>query len=211
MKQSIIAVFTGLVLLATTDLSGQTMTVTLLGTGSPIPIIDRFGPSTLVQAGSETLLFDCGRGVPVRLWQMHVPLRDITALFFTHLHSDHVVGFPDFWLTGWLPPPFGHRTVKLHVYGPIGTADMMTHLQKAYKADIRIRIADEKVPPEGVAIAVREITEGVVYEHNGVTVTAFDVDHGDLIKPSFGYRIDYAGRSVVISGDTCERCRPPRA
>jgi ribonuclease Z len=77
----------------------------------------------LVQAGAETLLFDCGRGVPLRLWQSHVPLRNVTAVFFTHLHSDHVAGFPDFWLTGWLPPPFGHRTERLHIYGPTGTAN----------------------------------------------------------------------------------------
>jgi len=196
------AVFIGLMLLWTIDLSGQTLSVTLLGTGSPIPIVDRFGPSTLIQAGAETLLFDCGRGVPLRLWQLQVPLRNVTAVFFTHLHSDHVAGFPDFWLTGWLPPPFGHRTERLYVYGPTGTADMMKHLQKAYKADIRIRIADEKVPPEGVALAVRDVTEGAVYERNGVKVTAFNVDHGEFIKPSFGYRIDYGGHSVVLSGDT---------
>jgi ribonuclease Z len=196
------AVFLGLMLLWTIDLSGQTLSVTLLGTGSPIPIVDRFGPSTLIQAGAETLLFDCGRGVPLRLWQLQVPLRNVTAVFFTHLHSDHVAGFPDFWLTGWLPPPFGHRTERLQVYGPTGTANMMKHLQKAYKADIRIRIADEKVPPEGVALAVRDVTEGAVYERNGVKVTAFNVDHGELIKPSFGYRIDYGGHSVVLSGDT---------
>jgi len=196
------AVFIGLMLLWTIDLSGQALSVTLLGTGSPIPIVDRFGPSTLIQAGAETLLFDCGRGVPLRLWQLHVPLRNVTAVFFTHLHSDHVAGFPDFWLTGWLPPPFGHRTERLHVYGPTGTANMMKHLQKAYKADIRIRIADEKVPPEGVALAVRDVTEGAVYERNGVKVTAFNVDHGEFIKPSFGYRIDYGGHSVVLSGDT---------
>jgi ribonuclease Z len=203
MKQSTAtAVFIGLMLLWTIALSGQTLSVTLLGTGSPIPIVDRFGPSTLIQAGAETLLFDCGRGVTLRLWQLHVPLRNVTAVFFTHLHSDHVVGFPDLWLTGWLPPPFGHRTERLHVYGPTGTADMMKHLQMAYKADIRIRIADEKVPPEGVALAVRDVTEGAVYERNGVKVTAFNVDHGELIKPSFGYRIDYGGHSVVLSGDT---------
>lgn len=202
MNQRIVSgLFTGLMLLWTGSLSGQTITVTLLGTGSPIPIVDRSGPSILVQAGSEAMLFDCGRGVPVRLWQLHIAMRDITTVFFTHLHSDHVVGFPDFWLTGWLPP-FGRRTARLHVYGPTGTADMMAHLQKAYKADIRIRTADEKLPPEGASLAMKDVTEGVVLERNGVTITAFNVDHGDLIKPSFGYRIDYAGHSVVLSGDT---------
>jgi len=78
---------------------------------------------------------------------------------------------------------------------------MMANLEKAYQADIRIRIEDEKLPSQGVAVLAEDITEGVVYEKNGVKVTAFDVDHG-LVKPALGYRIDYGGRSVVISGDT---------
>src|SRR5882757_10991941 len=79
-------------------LQAQGLKVTLLGTGSPIPVIDRFGPSTLVEAGSEKLLIDCGRGATLRLWQSHVPLGALTAGFLTHLHSDHVVGIPDLWL-----------------------------------------------------------------------------------------------------------------
>jgi ribonuclease Z len=79
----------------------------------------------------------------------------------------------------------------------------MSHLEKAYAADIAIRIADEKLPPEGIALAVKEFeADGVIYSKNGVTVTAFEVDHGDVIKPAYGYRVDYSGRSVVISGDT---------
>lgn len=183
-------------------LCGQSFKVTLLGTGTPIPMVERFGPSILVEAGSEKLLFDCGRGATIRLWQLHIPLSDVTAVFFTHLHSDHIVGFPDLWLTGWLPPPFGHRAEPMHVYGPKGTKTMMSGLKKAYRADIRIRVADEKVPPAGAAILTKEITQGVVYEKNGVKVTAFDVDHGEFIKPAFGYRIEYNGRSIVLSGDT---------
>ena len=76
-------------------------------------------------------------------------------------------------------------------------------LERAYADDIRIRYEDEKNPMEGVAIAASEYTsDGVVYEKNGVTVTAFEVDHGALIKPAYGYRIDYEGRSVILSGDT---------
>jgi ribonuclease Z len=184
------------------EIQSQTLKVTLLGTGSPIPSIERFGPSTLVEAGSEKLLIDCGRGVPIRLWQLHVPMRALTAVLFTHLHSDHVVGFPDLWLTGWLPPPFGHRVSPMHVFGPLGTRQMVASLRDAYAADIRIRIADERLPPEGADVAVEEIEQGWRYERNGVVVTAFNVDHGPLIKPSLGFRVDYAGHSVVISGDT---------
>ena len=79
--------------------------VTLLGTGGPPPDPDRFGPATLVEAGNQKLLFDVGRGTPIRLWQVRVPLRAINATFVTHLHSDHVVGIPDVWLSGWLGGP----------------------------------------------------------------------------------------------------------
>ena len=191
-----------LLLLGSTAVQAQTLKVTLLGTGSPIPTVERFGPSTLVEAGSEKLLIDCGRGVPIRLWQLHVPMSALTAVIFTHLHSDHISGFPDLWLTGWLPPPFGHRVSPMHVFGPVGTRQMIASLRDAYAADIRIRIADERLPPEGAAVIVEDIEEGWRYERNGVVVTAFNVDHGPLIKPSLGFRVDYAGHSVVISGDT---------
>lgn len=183
-------------------IAAQAIKVTLLGTGTPIPLADRFGPSILVEAGGETLLFDVGRGATVRLWQLNIPLRNVSTVFFTHLHSDHVSGFPDLWLTGMLPPTFAGRTTSMQVYGPAGTAAMMTNLEKAFEADIRFRVADEHVPPIAAHIQAREIAEGVVYIKHGVTVTAFDVDHGELIKPALGYRIDYAGHSVVLSGDT---------
>lgn len=182
----------------------QSIKVTLLGTGSPIPLMERFGPSILVEAGGEKLLFDVGRGASQRLWQSGVPLRDFAGVFFTHLHSDHISGFPDLWLTGMLPnKSFAHRTQPMHVYGPTGTAAMMKHLAEAYEADIRIRQADEGVPAPASVIVAKDIAQGVVFlDKDGVKVTAFDVDHGDLIKPALGYRIDYGGHSVVLSGDT---------
>jgi ribonuclease Z len=187
----------------TPALPAQTITVTLLGTGSPILLPERSGPSILVEAGDQKLLFDVGRGAAGRLWQSGVALRDVTAVFFTHLHSDHVVGFPDLWLTGMLPNrSFAHRTQPMQVYGPTGTRAMMKYLALAYAADVRIRQADEKTSSEGAKIVTRDIAQGVVYDRGGVRVTAFDVDHGDLIKPSLGYRIDYHGHSVVLSGDT---------
>ncbi len=180
----------------------QSLKVTLLGTSNPNPVINRFGPSILVQAGGENLLFDCGRGATIRLWQLRIPLGTVNTLFLTHLHSDHVVGIPDLWLTGWLPAPFGRRTVPLQVSGPAGTKEMMSYLERAFQWDIRIRKEDQKLPDAGVAVMASDITEGIVFEKNGVKVTAFEVDHGDTIKPTLGYRVDYGGRSVVLSGDT---------
>lgn len=169
--------------------------VTLLGTGGPWPSVERFGPSTLVEVGDQVLLFDCGRGVTQRLAQAGVALKDIDAVFLTHLHSDHTVGFPDLWLTGWLRG----RSAPLLVIGPDGTQDMMGHLEQAFRADIDARAG---LARDGVTIAARDIGENVVYSTDDVTVTAFVVDHG-AIAPAYGYRIDYQGRrSVVLSGDT---------
>jgi ribonuclease Z len=177
---------------------GQEIKVTLLGTGCPPAVMNRFGPSILVEAGEQKFLFDAGRGALQRLNQVKVRWRDVQGVFLTHLHSDHVVGFPDLWLTGWLTPG---RDVPLHVWGPRGTKKMMSHLEQAYEYDIRIRLYDDRASPDGVVILAEDVAGGFVYEKNGVKITAFEVDHTP-VNPAFGYRIDYAGRSVVLSGDT---------
>jgi len=177
--------------------SGQNLKVTLLGTGSPQPRIDRFGPSILVEAGEKKLLFDCGRGAAQRIEQIRIPFTQIDALFLTHLHSDHVVGIPDLWLTGWARG----RKVPLEVWGPAGTKEMMSHLKEAFQFDIQIRQQDDKLPALGVDVRAKDIYQGVVYDSAGIKVTTFTVDHGP-VKPALGYRIDFAGHSVVLSGDT---------
>src|SRR5688500_502889 len=100
--------------------------VTLLGTGTPVPAMNRFGPSILIEAGNHNFLFDAGRGAMQRLSQLKVPWQSIDGVFLTHLHSDHVVGFPDLWLTGWLVGPGRNR--PLSVWGPRGTQKMMSKL-----------------------------------------------------------------------------------
>jgi ribonuclease Z len=172
--------------------------VTLLGTGTPQPIMERFGPSILVQAGSENLLFDAGRGCLQRLRQLNISYDKLDAVFLTHLHSDHIVGLPDLWLTGWL---VSQRVVPMNIYGPAGTADMVKYLRLAFAYDIKIRADDDKAANEGSKFNVTEIKQGTIYEQNGVKVIAFDVDHFPVV-PAFGYRIEYKGHSVVLSGDT---------
>lgn len=178
------------------------LTVTLLGTGSPVPSPIRFSQSTLVEAGKEKLLFDFGRGVTIRLFQLHIPFREITAHFLSHMHSDHLVGLPDLWLTGWLPPSFGSRKSPMVIYGPKGTVSLTENLTKAFAEDIRIRKLDELLTAQGIAFMAHDIEAGTVYEKNGVTVKAFNVNHGEFIEPAFGYVVEFDGKRVVITGDT---------
>ena len=176
--------------------------VTLLGTGSPAPVMRRFGPGVLVQAGGKNLLIDSGRGVTQRLLQAGLRLGQVDALFLTHLHSDHIVGIPDLWLTGWLQAAYAGRKGPFVVHGPAGTQALMDGLRQAYGWDIQARIADQNLDPESIRAVVTEFRPGVVYDQGGVKVSAIEVDHGELLKPAFGFRIDYGGRSVSISGDT---------
>src|SRR4051794_4420861 len=156
--------------------------VMLLGTGSPVPSPNRFSQSTLVEAGSQKLVFDMGRGVSIRLAQLDISLGSVSAHFITHLHSDHLDGLTDLWSTGWLPTPFGSRKLPMVIYGPKGTVAMTGHLTEAFSEDIRVRKTDELLPPEGIAFDAHDVEPGELYSHDGVTVTAFDVDHGELIK-----------------------------
>jgi ribonuclease Z len=178
--------------------SSDTMRATLLGTGTPFPNAKRFGSAILVEAAGKRLLFDCGRGAVIRLTQAGVSPSEIDGLFLTHLHSDHVVGIPDLWLSGW----FLGRDRSLQVWGPSGTRSMAEHLLQAFAFDIRIREAGpEGLPAKGAEIDAKEIEQGNVYDDGSVRISAFAVDHGP-VKPAFGYRVDYAGHSLVISGDT---------
>lgn len=181
------------------DAAGQSIRVTLLGTGGPLPSLERFGPSTLIEAGGQTFLIDAGRGALQRLAQAGVRWRDVDGVLLTHLHSDHIVGLPDLWLTGWLVRPGRDRPFTL--WGPRGTVSMLTHLREAFAFDIQLRQSDDRASPAGVQISPVDISVGIVHDSGGVRITAFSVDHAP-VEPAFGYRIDHAGRSVVVSGDT---------
>ena len=108
--------------------TSDAMRVTLLGTGTPFPNAERFGSAILVEVAGKRLLFDCGRGVVIRLAQVRVNPKEIDGLFLTHLHSDHFVGIPDLWLSGW----FLGRDRSLPIWGPPGTRSLAEHLAQAF-------------------------------------------------------------------------------
>jgi ribonuclease Z len=155
------------------------------------------GYATLIVAGEQKLLFDAGRGVMQRLYESRINPRDITTVFFTHLHNDHYEGLPPLWMTSWF---LLGRERPLEAWGPPGTANMVQGMRVMFAHDL-----DRRVNPfnklENLAISVNEIGEGTVFDRDGVRVTAFTVDHKDG-NPALGYRVDHAGRAVVLSGDT---------
>lgn len=127
-----------------------------------------------------------------------LPLTGPTALFFTHLHSDHTLGYPDLIFTTWVMG----RHSPLEAYGPHGLAEMTRDIIAAWAQDEDIRTNGlEHESPHGYDVRVHEISPGVVYDSGGVRVTAFPVLHGSW-KESYGYRVDTPTRSIVISGDT---------
>jgi len=184
--------------------AADTTAVILLGTGIPYPDPKAQGPAFAVTVGSRIFLFDAGAGVMRQMNAAGLPVRGgpITAVFLTHLHSDHTLGLPDVILTSWVM----RRTRPLPIYGPPGTAAMTRSILEAWKEDIRIRTQGlEHEAPRGERVTVHEIRAGVVYDSGGVRVTAIRVKHGSW-PTAFGYRIDAPGKSIVISGDTapCE-------
>jgi ribonuclease BN (tRNA processing enzyme) len=177
---------------------GDSTVVVLLGTGNPVPDPDAAGPATAIVVGSRVFLFDAGAGVMRRVRAAKLPISGPTALFVTHLHSDHTLGYPDVILTSWTMG----RTTPLEVYGPHGLQAMTDHIVAAWKEDINIRTNGlEHLTPNGYAVHVHEIAPGVVYDSAGVKVTAIPVLHGSW-KEAYGYRVDTPDRSIVLSGDT---------
>ncbi len=187
-----------------------TIRVTLLGTGGGPGgggrnmIAKRMNATTLVEANGKLLVFDAGRGLVIRLSELgrdYLPNAD--KFFITHLHSDHVTDLPDMFITGWT---FGRR-MPFRIWGPKGTKQMMFHIDKAFDWDFKYRSNRRRSRPE---VQATDVVQGDVFDEDGVKVTAFDVDHwpprfGPEARskfPALGYRVDYNGRSVAISGDT---------
>lgn len=170
----------------------------LLGTGYPRPDPERAGPSSAVVVGDKLFVVDVGRGVTQRLWASGIPLKNLRAVFLTHLHSDHISGLPDLFNTSWI---FG-RYEPLRLYGPPGTRELADAMVAFFAVDVPIRRdLTEMHPGAGATVDTRVVAEGVVYEDPDVKISAFRVDHRP-VSEAFGYRFDGGGRSIVISGDT---------
>jgi ribonuclease Z len=175
--------------------AADSTTIVTLGTGTPRPLPEVMGPATAVIVGQRVFLFDVGEGIERRLAAAHLPINGVTAVFVTHLHSDHVLGLADLVFSSWN----SGRDKPFPVFGPPGIDAMLEHLYEAFAVDIKEREFDYGVTG-GYRLSAHEIHPGVAYDSGGVRITAFPVDHGRLT--AYGYRIDTPTRSIVISGDT---------
>jgi len=178
------------------------MRVLVCGSASPLgndP--ERAQACIAVVTPEHFLLFDVGARSPMRMAQARLPMARLTGVFLTHFHSDHIAGLPDVNLVSWVQG----RREGLRVYGGEGVDEVVDGFNAAYRLDRKYRVAhhgSELLPPAAGPMTAVPFTPGdVVWRDDLLTVTSFPVEHPP-ITPAVGFRVDYRGRSVVISGDT---------
>ncbi|MDJ0868729.1 MAG: MBL fold metallo-hydrolase [Myxococcota bacterium] len=181
--------------------------VVLCGAGGPLPDPVRSGPCTAVIAGRTIFVVDAGTGGARNLGPMRVPAGRVEAVFLTHFHSDHIDGLGELALMRWANAA---RETPLPVFGPTGVAQVVSGFNRAYAADVRYRVAhhgEATMPPGGAGLDARPFRtpapgeSAVVWDRDDVRVTAFRVEH-EPVDPAVGYRFDYGGRALLVSGDT---------
>lgn len=174
------------------------ITVTILGSGTPRLDINRFSQSILIEHKNDKFLFDVGRGASIRLKQANILPSEINDIFFTHLHSDHIIGFADLLMTGWIY----QRNKIMNIYGPTGSKNFVQSTLKAYEEDIKIRSsAPENLDPKFLQAKIRNLREDYKVIKNGLTIEAFVVNH-EPVTEAYGFKIYNQKYCLVISGDT---------
>ena len=198
--------FTAILFIGTCSLLNAQSTDTklvLLGTGSPFADPTKSGPSLAIVVNNTSYIVDCGPGVVRRAAEASklgfpsLEASQLKTLFITHLHSDHTIGLADIILT----PAVLDRNAPISIYGPIGSKKMTDDLMSAYKEDIAIRINGlEKGDAIAYQVYTNEIKEGQIYKDSNLTVTAFNVKHGQWDN-AFGFVFQTKDKKIVVSGD----------
>ena len=198
--------FTAILFIGTCSLLNAQNTDTklvLLGTGSPFADPTKSGPSLAIVVNNTSYIVDCGPGVVRRAAEASklgfpsLEAAQLKTLFITHLHSDHTIGLADIILT----PAVLDRNAPISIYGPVGSKKMTDDLMSAYKEDIAIRINGlEKGDAIAYQVYTNEIKEGQIYKDSNLTVTAFNVQHGQW-DYAFGFVFQTKDKKIVISGD----------
>jgi len=174
--------------------------IMLCGTSSPIPAPGRAQACVAVETPEHLYIIDAGSGSAATANLSNVPMEKLRGILITHFHSDHISDIGDFNLNSWV----AGRPEPLQIIGPTGVERIVDGFNMAYELDRGYRVAHhgaELLNPELGTLQSKTITEGVIVDQDGLRITAFEVSHPP-IEPAFGYRLDYGGRSVVISGDS---------
>ena len=181
--------------------------VRLCGAGGPLPDPKRSAPCVAIVAGDSLYLVDAGSGAARNLAAVGFRAADVEGVFLTHFHSDHIDGLGELGMLRWTA---GNHRLPLPLYGPEGLESIVEGLDRAYRLDSVYRTTHHGpriAPPTGSGFRARSFPEPadgesvIVLERDGLRVTMFRVDHAPVV-PAVGYRFDYEGRSIVLSGDT---------
>ena len=170
--------------------------VTLVGTGGPELTPERAGAATLIEANGHYLLFDAGRGVLDGLYRSKILPQQVTKIFLTHLHSDHIEGLPGLWMTPWF---LVGRKTSLEVWGPTGTKQMIEGMRMMFSHDLENR-SNPTFKKEYLNITVHEIVAGTFYNEDSIQILAIKVEHADG-DPAFAYRIQTTHSNILLTGD----------
>ncbi|MCK9860260.1 MBL fold metallo-hydrolase [Paenibacillus sp. ATY16] len=184
----------------------ERMKVVLLGTGTPRAFGNRAKSSVAILAGSKVFVVDCGGAVVDQLIRAGIMPQRVSDVLFTHHHSDHNSGFFDLFISSWrthvVPGRvFEGRSVPMSVYGPTTTREIIGKMRESFDFDANLRIHYNLSAEDASRIEYFENNEGVVYDKEGIRITAFEVDHRP-VYPAIAYKVEYNGKAVVISGDT---------
>jgi ribonuclease Z len=183
------------------------ITVMVCGSNSPLPTTPGAQACTAVFVNGQFLLFDAGDGAQRSMEDLSLPMADLSAVFITHYHNDHFADLGEVIQRSWT---LGRRH-HLPIYGGTGLIQIINAIEELYEIDYSVRQAhhgEDFLPAEAAETIPHpfDIAEGgsaVVYENDGVVVTAFDVHHPP-VEPAVGYTVTYQGRRIVISGDTAD-------
>ena len=175
----------------------------MCGSRSPINDPNRAEACILVQAGDQIFIFDTGNGSAQNLHNWNMPWNRLEGIFYTHLHSDHISDIADFHQGTWIN---GQRSSKQKVFGPEGVQLLTDGIELAYTKDYFFRNehhGDVIAPLNIVGFDTHTVNlnNPVLIDNEDLKITAYSVSH-DPVDPALGYRIDYKGRSMSISGDT---------
>ena len=170
------------------------LTITLLGTGNPIPDAHRAGPATLVQGAGTNLLIDSGRGVLQRLVAAGVLPPMLHAVLITHLHSDHITDLNDVITTHWV---MTMEPTPLRIFGPPGTAAVVGHILASLAPDISYRLAHHADLTWSPDVQVTEVAPGDVFTLGTATIRVAATDHRP-VEPTVAYRIEVAAADGAL-------------